>query len=575
MLRRVISLVAGLLAVFISGGAYAQTVCQHGSSYNVDHTKVVFLWSYSGGAFWAYNSPVNPQDWLNTGWTVETSVVGSDPCSVSGTQRWTAGDNRVTTFLIDGWTRGGSPCPAGQIANPSGGCMAPAPVVPAWSDVQNGVTQYLKGFSFSGAAQSAGLGAGQLAYDAAVAAGKTAEQALQAGTDAAYLSAVTYTKDNETSSIMSRAILSGVAAAGVVAALPAFLVGGSLAAAASLAVATVAAGGVAIDAIQSTPSGAAVASSASSTPVNVRLSDSSPSLSGVAQLKLVESYFVPDVSLSSLGDAAFVEQSDGTLKSTSAAGVTTLSADKTTVTTQSGSVTTKVQATTATVNNVPQQVVVKTVTAPVQTDAGQATASVSTVYDKTGSKLTGDVVALTDAVSNGVRSSVTADNSLSTGSGGSGSSIASQFPSSSIASGTTTGAGGSFGGAGASGTFCGGVGQEPCAMDLLTPSAPFQVAQTAKDSNSQFWGSLETSGKDKLTNIATSGDQNGLLTWAMIPLPSTGSCSDPVLSFAGHTIALTGFCDRMAMIRLALEYFLYLTTVFYVFKLASESSTTV
>lgn len=584
MLRRLTHFLGGLVAVFLfsasaSAVTYDGVVCVYNGGYNVTYSQHVLWTSPSGTQDWIVPRGRTPESLFGAGYTV-VSYQYSDQyqCGLRGEAIASNGNSfsfSAAAYRLS--SSAGYGCPEGQEPNTQtlSGCVVPAPPFPSWATVQNGVSSYLKGYSFTGAAQTAGLTAAAAAYDAVKAlSGSTPESALLAAKDAGYLASAKYTSDNETNTIMSRAILAGVAGVGILAALPAFLVGGSLAAAASLAVATVAAGGVAVDAYQSTASGSAIPTSASNTPVNVRLSSNSPSLAGVAELKLVEQYFVPSVSLSDLGSAAWEAQSGGGYKSTSTAGTTTLSADGKTVTTQSpGGAQTTIQATTAAVNNAQVPVVVKTVTAPVQTDVGQATASVSTVYDTQGQKLADNVVALTDAQSGGSRVSVTSQNSLSPTSGGTGGSIASQFSASSnLAAGT--GASGSGAGSGA-GQTCGGEGQPSCTVDLLTPAGAYQVPVADKNNTNESWKALETQGTAKLTEITSGGNQNGLLTWAMIPLPATGSCSDPVMSFAGHTVYLTGFCGRMAMVRMAFEYMLYLTTLFYVFKLASESSTQV
>jgi hypothetical protein len=326
-------------------------------------------------------------------------------------------------------------------------------------------------------------------------------------------------------------------------------------------------------------------------PLNVRLTSASPILADVPEVAYnkTTNSFSPSPSPTSSASKAWEPVAGGGFKSsdTSTGTVTQVSADGTKIVSTrdvNGQLSiTQLETTRVNTDSGSAPAIIYTRTAPVAVPLGLAEGSVSSVYTPSDNKFSPEVAALTDAKSSsGQRSPITGDTLLNPGSGGNGSSINNQFNGQGNAAGTGAGKGpstiagaGSGTGSGGGGQECGLAGQPVCMVDIVTPTSPYSIPPAAVTEAQAKIDSLEKSSKDKLTEIQNSGDHGGLLTWAMIPLPVTGSCSDPVMSFSGHVIAIDGFCSKMTLLRSAGEYILYLMTLFYCFKLVSESQRTV
>ena len=587
MLRRITLILSALCAVFFSPVSFAGgSLCFFSSGASISAALRVFPEGryYSGVP--QIVAALVADEYENV-----TVLSSSNACSAVGSMVY-----RGSTYS---WAIEGNPqpsCPDGQavgMAYASPVCVTPVcpmgvnadgscKVGKTPAEVAAAAAKSLKGQGFSVSASVAAETAAQNAYSACVAA--ASPNCETAANDAAYMAAVDSEKNSVTNSIMGKAILGGIAAAGIIAALPAFIAAGTVGAAASLAVSFVAASGFAVESYQASSDGSyKQPTSSAAVPLNVRLTGSSPSLAGVpeASYNATSNTFAPSMSPSADPAKSWQAVEGGGFKSVdSVTGYTTqISADGATVESKkqvSGQwVVSKLEATAVQGDTGQEKAILYTRTGPISTDAGTATASVSSVYTPSTKTFSQEVVAVTDAVTAaGVRTAVTDSTALASSSGGGGASIASQFSGQGNAAGSgavgVAGVGNGASGPAGTGMDCGGPGKPACMVDLAS-GASFIVPQSGRDEIKAITDGLSKTGTDGIKAIESSGDQNGLLTWAMLPLPVTTACVDPVFSFSNQSIPFSGFCDKMTLLRAAAEYILYLVTLMYCFKLVTES----
>lgn len=522
-------------------------------------------------------------------------VVNVSGCAISGTATYDATGQTNIQWSVVGYPEGTvcpaghvvdhatgacklPDCPQGQIRNASGECISTFD-----AEADAAAREYAKQLAADGysvGAQNAGYGAFRDAYVAARESGLTIEESVSAGMSSGFGAAVDWTRQYDRDSIMSRAVLTALALTGAVAAAPAFIAGGSLAAATMMALSVLSTAGVAVDAFYT---GSSSYPPSDNPPVlNVRLNDSSPSLASVAEIAYNDNSRTFDV-VPAMNSSSWTTNDNGSMTTVTDVNgensSATINNNRTTVTAVSpspnvpGSVTTVVEAISVQSGSTTLPAISVSRTYPVYTSTGEIYYATRTdIYSPDGTLLNSPVV----AVASGNVDLNSPGLTLGAESGGTGAPIVTQFPvGTTSTTGTGTGSTGGGTGTGAGGN-CGnvGAGQPACLVDVSYPNSPYVVDDALKTDINRKADDEYQKYKDAASDISAEplDDEGGLFSWAFLPKPPEGSCVDPVITLPWTQMSLGGFCDRMAMLRAAAEYILALITIFYVFRCLTNSS---